>query len=65
MTRPCPNKQKMCNNQQGGQTMTPSHPTQSTSHMCAAVINKDEDVLQLLGAIVQSELHVSWLLLKT
>jgi hypothetical protein len=46
MTRTCPDKQRTSgntNNRQGGQTTTPSHPAQSTSHARAAVINEDEE----------------------
>jgi hypothetical protein len=46
MTRTCPNKQRSGGNNsnwQGGQTTTPSCPTQSTSHARTAVINKDEE----------------------
>jgi hypothetical protein len=46
MTCTCPNKQWTNgnnNNRQGGQTMTPSHPTQGTSRTCTAVINEDKE----------------------
>jgi hypothetical protein len=46
MTHTCPDKQwtgGSNNNQQGGQTMTPSRPTQGTSRTCTAIINKDEE----------------------
>jgi hypothetical protein len=46
MTHTCPNKQQTSggtNNQQGGQTTTPSRPMQGTSCACTAVINKDEE----------------------
>jgi hypothetical protein len=45
MTYTCPNKQRAGRNTnwQGGQTMTPSHPAQSTSHMRTAIINEDEE----------------------
>jgi hypothetical protein len=46
MTCTCPDKQRMSrntNNQQGGQTTTPSCPAQSTSHVRTAVINEDKE----------------------
>jgi hypothetical protein len=46
MTCTCPDKQWNSSNSgnwQGGQTMTPSHPAQSTSCTCTAIINEDEE----------------------
>jgi hypothetical protein len=46
MTHTCPDKQQTRgsnNNQQGGQTTTPSRPAQGTSRTRTAIINKDEE----------------------
>jgi hypothetical protein len=46
MTHTCPDKQRMSrstNNRQGGQMMTPLHPTQGTLCVCTAVINEDKE----------------------
>jgi hypothetical protein len=46
MTRTCPDKQRTIgstNNWQGGQTTTPSRPTQGTSRTRTAIINEDEE----------------------